>query len=566
MKITKYHLNFIFLIFIILFNGCTKDLDLSPRDTISDASFWKTASDFEKGANILYQVIPSFEMYDRDADIAYNYPNTVSNSTWTTPETDGNWNNAYTWIRRCNNVIERAAASSIADEVKVFVAEAKFFRAFNYWLLYRRYGGVPIVDKVLDVDSPELYLPRNTEKETIDFIFQDLKDAIPDLPQESQVSISRKGRITKGAANGLITRVALYEGSWRKFHNTGNANECFDMVIAAANELINSGEYALYYDKDEPEKSYVKLFDEYGNNSSECILVRRFEREVAPHVFPGYTQLDGFLPTKTLADMYLCTNGLPIDRNVLFQGYETFTSEFENRDPRMSQTMKIPGTLAYAILFDGLVEYWPFRPDRNYNTGYILFKYMCQNPDYQVFPYHEQQKSHYKSIRFGEILLNLAEAIFEKSDAISDADLEKTINQLRKRAGFPIPLTNAFVTANNLNMRNEIRRERTVELALEGFRRDDLRRWKTAETELVKSIRGVKIVGTDWGTKEILIDGSNINQYLQPEWQARTDAEGFIVCEAADRRNGFDPAKHYLYPLPIREISLNPNLTQNPRW
>jgi hypothetical protein len=114
-------------------------------------------------------------------------------------------------------------------------------------------------------------------------------------------------------------------------------------------------------------------------------------------------------------------------------------------------------------------------------------------------------------------------------------------------------------------MREEIRRERTVELAAEGFRRDDLRRWKTAETELAKAVRGIKIVGTEWN-EPIIVGLENKNPYLTPDWQSRVDAEGFIVCETAAFRSGFNPSKNYLMPIPAKQIQLNSNLQQNPGW
>ena len=562
---------FFFMLVVVLF-GCTKDLDLSPRDTISDASFWKTPTDFEKAANALYGVIPGFTssaaaMFDTDADIAYNVPNSLSNSTLTTPDTDGNWNSAYTVIRNCNNLIEKASSSSIANDVKVYLAEAKFFRALTYWQLYCLYGGVPLVSKVLDIDSPELYGFRNTEKETVDFILQDLKEAVPDLPEADQVPVAKRGRITKGAALALRARVALFEGTWRKSRNDAGAGEYLDIAIEAANAVINSGKYALFTAADGVD-SYRKLFDYEGNNSSECILDRRYEYLVAGHGFPQVMLQYGLLPTKKLADMYLCMDGLPVDRSTLFKGYNTFGSEFENRDPRMSQTIMLPSTVCYAPMNVDKVVHWPFYPDNNYVTGYIIYKYLEQNdPSYYANAAKAWQHGfHRHIIRYAEVLLILAEAQYEKNGNISDADLNKTINLLRQRAGLSTPLTNALVTANNLNMRDEIRRERTVELALEGFRRDDLRRWKTAETELVKAIRGIKIVGTEWGTQPIEVNGIDRNPYRTPEWQNRADAEGFLVSESASARSSFKPSKHYLRPVPAKEIQLNPNLKQNPEW
>lgn len=551
------------LLFICL-TGCTKDLDLSPLDSISDTSFWKTPDDFRKAANALYAALLGLIPFDLDADMAFNNPNSISNSTATVPDTDGNWNNPYARIRNCNNLLEKASASEIAADLKVYVAEARFFRAFNYWELYRLYGGVPLVAGVLNINSEELYGTRNSAKETVDFILQDLKDAVPDLPEESQVSATDKGRITKGAANALRARIALYEGTWRKFRNDAEAGNYLDIALEASGAVINSGQYSLFtaYGTD----SYFKLFDNEGDNAPECILDRRYESMVSHHSFPRALQQVGYLPTKQLADMYLCTDGLPVGKSSLFKGYEEFASEFENRDPRMAQTIMIPGTVAYAPILNDPVEHWPFYPDRVYTTGYIIYKYMTQDPDGQMTPSLDQQGYDRHIIRYAEVLLIYAEALFEKNGSISDDDLNKTLNMIRQRASLTVSLTNAFVTANGLDMREEIRRERTVELALEGFRRDDLRRWKTAEVELKKAIRGVKIAGTEWGTKPILIAGVDQNHYSAPEWQNRTDAEGFIISEAAEARSGFNPDKHYLSPIPAKEIQLNPNLQQNPGW
>jgi hypothetical protein len=153
------------------------------------------------------------------------------------------------------------------------------------------------------------------------------------------------------------------------------------------------------------------------------------------------------------------------------------------------------------------------------------------------------------------VLLILAEALYEQQGSISDQDLNRTINVVRSRVNMPA-LTNAIVNTYNLNMLTEIRRERTVELAFEGYRRDDLRRWKTAETELPQALKGVKFVGTEYQQRyPDLPIGTNI----------QVDANGFIVAEPASARN-FMP-KHYLDPIPLQQIQLsNGTLTQNPGW
>ena len=566
----------VFLCNAILWTGCTKDLDLSPKAQISDASFWISASDFEKAANALYASLegfPSttdFNMFDVNSDIAFNSPNSVSNSTMTTPDTDGKWNTPYTYIRRCNNLIEHAQVSSIAESVKVYVAEARFFRAYNYWSLYRLYGGVPIVTKVLDIDSPELFDPRNSADEVVDYILNDLRDAVADLPEEDQVPAASKGRITKGAANGLRARVALFEGTWRKYRSDADATKYLDIALESSNAVINSGKYTLFsqYGADE---SYRLLFIDEGDNASECILDRIHASRIgsALHYMPPRFQQYGMLATKTLADMYLCTDGLPVEKSPLFQGYETRTSEFENRDGRMSQTIMIPGTIYYAHYVPAPVPTWPFYPQRNNTTGYIQYKYLPQNQEMLMFGDGSGVGHGYDRhiIRYAEILLIFAEATFEKNGSISDGDLDRTINLLRERVGMPTKLSNAFVTANGLDMKEEIRRERTVELAFEGLRWDDLRRWKTAEIELKKPIKGIKVLGTEW-IEPILVSGENANPYGGEYFQNRTDENGFIISESSSAtiRGSFNPEKHYLYPLPAKELQKNTNLKQNPNW
>lgn len=549
-----------------LFSGC-KDLDLEPQDTITDAVFWKTSDDFKKGANNLYNSLGGFPAYDPagywdvHTDIAYNSNNSISNGTYQTTETSWEWNDPYVYIRRCNNVMEKAEKSEIKDQVKRYTAEAKFFRAYNYWRLLRLFGGVPIVTKVLDIDSPELYGERADKTAVVDFILKDLEEAAADLPLQSELSSEDIGRITKGAADALRARVALFEGTWNKYHNTGEHEKYLDIAIEASNKVIASTEYGLF--KDKGVQSYRYAFIEEGDDSGETILDRRYQKDIQGQLFPALIQRIGYLPTKKLADMYLCEDGLPINKSPKFQGYSSRVSEFVDRDPRMTMTMMIPGTNAPQTGYANGVENWPFFPQRIPNTGYITYKFISENHYANSQGENPNYSFDNHLIRYAEVLLIYAEAKFEKAGNISDADLSKSINLLRSRAGIP-DLTNTFVTANGLDMKTEIRRERTIELALENFRYDDLRRWKTAETELPQAILGVKIKGTDW-TAPVIIDGANKNVYASSDWQNRTDANGFIIVEQASARK-FDPKKHYWRPLPTKEILLNPKLKQNPNW
>lgn len=548
----------LFIIFIIgsLFQNCSKKLDLAPLDTISDATFWKTADDYKLATNDLYNSLEGLGFEDTQAETAYNVGNDISQGTNLPTEVSSLWTNSYVYIRRANNILLKGTTSPIAADIKIQLAEAKFFRAYNYWQLLRVYGGVPVIADVLDINDQKLYSPRADRDSTVDFILKDLSDAAADLPVQSSLSSADIGRVTKGAALGLKARIALFEGTWEKFRNEPNANNYLDIAIAASNNIIESNEYALFTGKGD--QSYRYLFIEEGDDSKECILDRRYQRDIQGQSYPYYIDRIGYVPTKKLADMYLCKDGLPVTSSPQFEGYATFTSEFDSRDPRMTMTMIVPGTKTVRPFYATPpgVENWPDAPQRIPNTGYITYKYLSEDTYGNTAGETGNSNSFDKHIiRYAEILLIYAEASFEKNNAISEADLGKTINVIRSRVNMPA-LTNSFVSANGLNMRDEIRRERTVELALEGFRYDDLRRWKTAEIEMKQNIKGIKIKNSDW---------QNRKPYSDSSYQSRTDSNGFLIVEGSQNRF-FDPAKDYLQPLPTKEILLNPALKQNPGW
>lgn len=553
-----------FTISMLLLTSCDNGLDLIPKDTISDATFWKSSLDFKLAANNLYYSLEPFNFRENYSEISFDVPNAISNGTYQATENNSTWTNSYIYIRRCNKIIEKATESPIASDLNQFIGEAKFFRAYNYWMLFRDFGGVPLIKNVLNIEDKELYALRATRKETVDFILKDIEEAAADLPEQSDLSNSDIGRITKGAANSLKAKVALFEGTWEKFRSDANANTYLDVAIDAAKTVMNSSQYSLFTGKGL--QSYRYLFINEGDDSPESILDYRYETKVniGGYGFSASVSEGHLLPTKKLADMYLCSDGLPITKSPLFQGYDKTDSEFQGRDPRMTMTIAIPGTGVMQFWYPKPVESWPFYPQRNANTGYITYKFLSEDPVSNEAPAQFGFDNDHHIIRYAEVLLIYAEAIFEKNGTISDEDLNKSINLIRQRANMPALLTNSFVKDNGLDMREEIRRERTIELALEGFRYDDLRRWKTAETELPKAIKGIKIVGTEWADP-IVVEGRDRNPYKDQAWQKKTDSNGFIVVENASERF-FDPKKHYLMPIPTKEILINPELQQNPEW
>jgi starch-binding outer membrane protein, SusD/RagB family len=539
-----------FLLIILIGSGCKK-LDLAPKDQVSDASFWKKPTDFQLAANDFYYGLQGAHNYtDNNSDIAFGSgPNPVSNGSYLPQANSPVWDNSYKWIRATNYLLQKGEGSGLGASIDRWMGEAYFFRAYNYWNLVKTFGGVPKIEMVLDVTSSELYSPRSTQAEIIDFILADLDKAIPKLPLQSQLAGDEIGRVTKGAALALKARAALYMGTWAKYHAQGNAIPYLTSAITAAEAIVTSNEYALYTGSGA--NSYKYLFILQGDDSKEVILARRYWANRATHNWTRELWFNYMVPTKSIADLYLNTDGLPITQSPLFQGYNTLTSEFQNRDPRMAMTFIVPGS---TIFFEGglMQPTFPgFSGSNATHTGYMIRKFLDETLDAAQF----RGEYDFKEFRYGEVLLILAEALYEKNGTISDLDLNRTINLLRSRVNMP-PLTNAFVTANGLNMLNEIRRERSVELAFEGFRRDDLRRWKIAETVLPQAIKGVKFVGTEYETRY---------PNLQPGVDIIVDANGFIVAEPASGRQ-FLP-KHYLDPLPLQQIQLSKGaLMQNPGW
>ena len=541
------------------FTSCEKDLDLVSPDAVTEPMYFKSADDFKQYANQFYAGMSTFNSDDDMSDITKpSGYNNVSNST------------AYSALRGINYGLERCAAApeELKESIKAYEAEMKFFRAYQYFNLLKRFGGVPIIEKSLTLADEELlYGPRDSREDVAAFIKKNLDEAIPNLPLESEIATDDKGRISRGGALALKARFSLFEGTWRKFHGLGGEAEYLDDAISASKAIIDSREYELWDHRDVlgdlSYKYYFTLAKTQSNpagftknDNKETIIAQRYDETLREAPRPEHS--GSLCPTKKLADMYLDINGLPITHpQSVFHGYQTLTSEYEDRDPRMDCFFIKPGEKFWlfsqpmynidwnnmddpnrGIVYEANFGFWT-------QTGYRSNKFEAE----VSFPLGYD----WPVIRLSEVLLIYAEAVFEKNGAISDADLDISINALRDRVGMP-HLTNNFVTTYGLDMREEIRRERTVELCLEGYRLDDLRRWKTAETELNEALRGIKYAGTEYET-----DGrwDNIGYPV--------DAEGFLVLEAAENRK-FDPKKHYLFPLPTRQLLLNPQLEQNPNW
>lgn len=546
------------IVTFMTFTSC-EDIDLLPKDDLADELFWKGSSDYMKAVNLLYNRTETFGTKDTDSDIGFELNLTdnskISNGTFSAPNSETDWTDRFEDLRQCNVIIEKSESyEGDFSEIERYVAEVRFFRAYTFWRLMKKYSDVQIITKPLTVDSPELYGTRNPQNEVEDFILAELEAISSKLPRRSEMTANEAGRVTQGTALALKARVALYAGTWAKYHqHRSDYTQLLDQAIKAAEQVIDSKEYALF--EGEGDHSYRYLFIDEGDDAPEEIFGSRYYNDIRYHgtAHSVYWGNRG-TPTKKLADMYLCkTTGLPIEHaNSGFQGYQKIADEFADRDPRMSQTILMPGT-PYISAQDGpdiCSPSFTTRPETR--TGYKLWKFMGEAQGKQS----NQSSFDYHIIRYSEVLLILAEATFEKNGSISDDVLNKSINVVRSRKGVEMPpLTNQFVQSNGLNMLTEIRRERTIELAFEGFRRDDLRRWRTAETEMKKAIMGIKYTGTEYEEQQALNEG----------YSGQIDANGFLILEPEENRFFVAP-KHYYYSLPLDEMQLNENLKNNPGW
>ncbi len=550
-------------------------LDLEPMAQLSDTTVWSNASNFQLFANQFYGWIPDFNTAisdnvhsDNRSDlICGSTVNTYSQGTNTIPTSDGDFTNSYKRIYYTNLLLKNAKTFSDPKSIAVPVGEAQFFRAQSYFELVQKFGNTIIVTEPLDTDSEVLYGTQNDRGEVIDFIIQDLKDAAENLPETS----SEVGRLNKYVALSMLAKVALYEGTWQKFHTNGNnttsntqrSSDLLEIAKEAAEDVINSGKYKIFYNDILGKDSYKYLFT--LEDGEQCNPANLSKADNTEYIYfkrhrngdkTAYNLTHGMVGnacwvTRKIVNMFLCADGLPIEKSTLFKGYNGVTDEFQNRDNRMDNMMLYHGE-----------KYW--NNDGKWRTSWTdtdlascLEANVRSGSGYQSQKWGTERKvdDYYESydfpvIRYAEVLLTYAEAVYELNGAITDAELDYSLNLVRKRVNPDMPkLSNSFVSTNGLNMREEIRRERTVELFLEGRRIDDLKRWATASVEMPKDMQGVMYRGTwfegNWTNpgKTIGDDGCLV-MYTDRVWED----------------------KHYLYPLPSDQLQLNPQLKQNPGW
>lgn len=569
MKLYKIKYAFIVAVGLML-HSC---LDLEPKDQLAETNIWSTPSDFELFANQFYGWSRNFSVvdnhstkplhsdYNSDLMTYKDDRNRFSNGSNAVQESDGNYGDAYAHIRRTNLLLKNAEDYSNQADIAQFVGEAKFFRAYSYFELVQLYGNAIIVTKPLNVTDPELKVAQNDRSEVIDFIIKDLEDAALLLPKYAEVE---NGRISQEGCWAFLSRVALYEGTWQKFRD--NVERGKSLLDIAAKEVIDSKQFSMFNPEalGDSAQKYMFILEDTKSNpaglkkdaNKEYIFSRRYDEILNPigkNITKG-NLINVVWITRKFANMYLCQDGLPIDKSPLFKGYDKMDSEFMNRDNRMRYTMARPHDNFWSnsnprVTWNGDAADLASASIKNFipnaGTGYHNQKWAAERAVRDNYEGYD-----FPVIRYAEILLNYAEAVFERDDRISDSDLNISLNLVRCRVNKKMPkLSNEFVSINSLDLRTEIRRERTIELFHEGFRLDDLKRWKTAETEMPQDLLGIKWKGTEYET-------------AWPKCQYTRNADGILVLETGRKW----AEKNYLFPLPKDQLQLNPNLKQNRGW
>lgn len=578
----------IILIFVSISCDIDEHLDKTPLDQITDVDFWKTPNDLKLYVNQFYTMLPRFPVYGSGYLGADGSSDNMGPASFdrrlaglaTLSYGNANWN--FGRLRNMNIFLANYDKVDAPDAViNPHVGAVYFFRAYFYFNLLRNYGDVPWVDKPLNVTSDELYNARTQRSVIVDNILDDLSNASTLLPPRS-----RGTSINKEAALLFKSRVALYEGTWHKYHQgtpfgvSGSNGEKYLQVAAeAARELMDMKTIEIYT-TGEVEYDYMKLFSSDDlSNISEAILWVEYDAdlELSNHVL-HYLSSGGWSTgvTKSLIDSYLCIDGLPISLSPLYEGDKRAVDEVVvNRDHRLRQVIWVPGE-TIEILPDEVRKFkFPalhIGGENRNTTGYQLQKGYDSKQPGQI-PVGLRGETANIIFRYAEALLNYAEAKAELG-TITQTDIDESINLIRARAGMPDFNLATIVNDPNWDFPelspiiNEIRRERRVELACEGYRPDDLMRWRGHDLIVGKRPLGAWFDPTFW-TGEEDEDGKYINgPLLVPEEKIYLDDEGYIDYLKYTLPDGykFNPDRDYLLPLPPAQITLNENLAQNPGW
>jgi len=565
-------------------SSCDKGEDLTrlPQDKLTLEAYFKNESQCAMWFNSCYdEYLPEFtiirdnadDMLDKDMGACiFMGARTITNSgSW-------QWDN----LRHINEFFQYCDNCTDEAVLKKYIGIASFFRAFEYFNKVKDYGDVPYYDTPIGSSDKELLQKsRDSRVFVLEKVLEDLDVAIANLPSGKSVS-----ELTKWTALALKSRVALYEGTWEKYHPGYGAHSSefkaeyfLQKAAEAAQELIDNGGYSLYSNGNTP---YFDLFASLDAIPEEVILARvyKYEGLSLGHKANYYIRNEQMGFTRRFMNHYLNADGSRHQVN----DSAAYLDEVSGRDPRLAQTVLCPGFImpgSTDVTANDLSSCTGYSPVKFFSEAYNGDENKCEN-DLPCF-------------RYAEVLLNYAEALAELG-TITQGDLDKSVNVIRARAKMPAMILNTvasnidpFLAACYPNAKSgvvlEIRRERTVELVMEGFRMDDMLRWgEGAQLSPSNSpwtgvyVQGPGLYDMDNdGIKELEIytdkashkvgDGSGvINFYQIGSTSTLTEGTYGNMTPKISVSYVWDESKDYLWPIPSRQLTLNPNLGQNPGW
>lgn len=579
------------VILVLLFLGSCNDsfLQRYPLDQISNETFWNTENDLINYNNGLYGILKDDQYYpimmglEPGAGVKY-----YTGIWWQDEMSDnlaathgralefykircGNWtvqNNprptgwtGWGVIRNINFGLENYDRAPLEKTViNKYKGEARLFRGWFYAEKVSKFGDVQWVDKVLNIDDDSvLYGKRDSRDFVMGKVLEDLDFACNNLPTDWGDGQS-PGRVTKWAALAVKSRVCLFEGTWRKYHGLANADMWLNECVSASKELMDNGGFTLY-NTGHPESDYrYRLSSQTQEGNPEVVYWRKYEVDINSHFASRLFLNYNGGATKSFVEDVLCDDGKPITLSDEYAGDAQIEDVFIHRDPRLRQCVLDPEDAKTLNYPNDTTHTYPrlvgmSGGHNRSNTGYHVVKHW--NSADELMPRNQHTCSP-PCLTIGEVYLNYAEAKATLGTIAQD-DLDMSINKLRDRVAMPHLDMNPKMDPRYANdgvsaLMVEIRRERRVELFLEGRRYHDLRRWN----------QGSKLAQTDLG---IRWDDAAIARY--PGAKVETTMVNGVPYIDVRKGTPYVPVwedKMYLWPLPINALTQNPNLGQNPGW
>lgn len=554
--------------------------------------------------NGFYEYLPD---YDNAHKQNITMDNAAKNATGTyevgayTTNTSTSW--SWGSIRNVNYFLKYNTSSNVSEPIRNnYSGIARLFRAYLYFNKLVQYGAVPWIDIPLEPDSPELFKTQDSRDVIISKMIEDLDFAAANITEDKITPNSN--RVNRWTALFFKSRVCLFEASFRKYHATGSkygkeylkdckitAEELYRQAADAAQEIIEKGPYRLYTGTPyaNGRGSYRELFISDNAVSQEVMLSLALDPVLQLGEANWYYNSSTYGPhlcmTHAFAKTYLNLDGTPYN-DKKGDTYKTFAEETSGRDYRLNQTIR--GADYTCKDKEGVFVPTPANMTGHSLTGYQFTKYVMDDISF------DGGRTNYNDVpiaRYAEVLLNYAEAKAELG-TLTDADWEKTIGALRGRAGITGGLDKKPTTADPYMMSIytgvtdpvilEIRREREIELILEGLRLDDLKRWACGKLWETAAWDGIYIPALNTpldlngdGTNDVFV--TEDSKYSGPYKSiAMYTGDNLKVVKLADDTKGGYRLNYqisrvwndnmYIYPIPEIVIQKNPNLKQNPGW